>query len=228
MTTPRPDVFLSYSREDQATARRYAESLKQEGFSVWWDQTLSTGEAYDEVTEKALEGARAVVVLWSKTSVTSRWVRAEATTADRNRVLAPVMIEPCKRPVMFELTQSADHSHWKGDTNDPLWRVFVTDLHKFVQRGESSAAAAPESAPGAALPAASAARNRPARPDGGDRRCGRGADRGRRRSVRGTGSALPASSRRTTRLRRSQLSSMPVTIRRHSRAPQEVRRDHSR
>jgi eukaryotic-like serine/threonine-protein kinase len=141
--TTRPDVFLSYSREDQATARRYAESLQREGFSVWWDQTLSTGEAYDEVTEKALEGARAVVVLWSKTSVASRWVRSEATTADRNRVLAPVMIEPCKRPVMFELTQSADHSDWKGDTNDPLWRTFVADLHKFVQRGEPAGSHAP-------------------------------------------------------------------------------------
>jgi eukaryotic-like serine/threonine-protein kinase len=153
--TTRPDVFLSYSREDQATARRYAETLKQEGFSVWWDQTLSTGEAYDEVTEKALEGARAVVVLWSKSSVTSRWVRAEATTADRNRVLAPVMIEPCKRPVMFELTQSADHSGWKGDANDPLWRTFVSDLHKFVQRGDPAGASASEPARSPSLPAVS-------------------------------------------------------------------------
>jgi len=57
------EVFLSYSREDQATARRFAEALQQEGFGVWWDQTLRSGEAYDEVTEKALKSARAVVVL---------------------------------------------------------------------------------------------------------------------------------------------------------------------
>ncbi len=96
-----PDIFLSYSREDQAIARRFAEGFEREGFSVWWDQTLRSGEAYDKVTEKALEEARAVVVLWSKTSVDSRWVRSEATQADRYGTLVPVMIEPCKLPIMF-------------------------------------------------------------------------------------------------------------------------------
>ena len=76
MTTTRPDVFLSYSREDQAIASRFADAMEREQISVWWDQTLRTGEAFDEVTEEALDGARAVVVLWSKTSVKSRWVRA--------------------------------------------------------------------------------------------------------------------------------------------------------
>lgn len=47
------DVFLSYNRDDQATARRFAEAFEHEGFSVWWDQTLRSGEAYDEVTESA-------------------------------------------------------------------------------------------------------------------------------------------------------------------------------
>ena len=71
------DVFLSYSRDDQPTARRFADSLGREGFKVWWDQALSTGETYDSVTEKALDEARAVVVLWSKKSVSSRWVRGQ-------------------------------------------------------------------------------------------------------------------------------------------------------
>ena len=34
-----PDIFLSYSRDDQAIARRFAEGFEREGFSVWWDQT---------------------------------------------------------------------------------------------------------------------------------------------------------------------------------------------
>jgi hypothetical protein len=141
VTASRPDVFLSYSREDQATARRFAEALQREGFNVWWDQALSTGEAYDAVTEAALDAARAVVVLWSGHSVKSRWVRAEATTADRNGVLMPVMIEPCRRPVMFELMQTAELGHWRGETNDPAWRAFVADLKRLVLRGQSPEAA---------------------------------------------------------------------------------------
>ncbi|HEY6454719.1 MAG TPA: TIR domain-containing protein [Steroidobacteraceae bacterium] len=130
-----PDIFLSYSRDDQATARLFAEGLEREGFKVWWDATLHSGEAYDQVTEKALREAKAVVVLWSKKSVDSRWVRAEATLADRNKTLVPVMIEPCERPIMFELTHTADLSHWKGDASDKAWRTYVADVHRFVQGG---------------------------------------------------------------------------------------------
>ncbi|MEP7314993.1 MAG: toll/interleukin-1 receptor domain-containing protein, partial [Pseudomonadota bacterium] len=110
-----PDIFLSYNREDQATAGLFAAALGHAGFDVWWDATLRSGEAYDEVTEKALRDAKAVVVLWSKKSVVSRWVRAEATLADRNKTLLPVMIEPCDRPIMFELTQTAELIGWQGD-----------------------------------------------------------------------------------------------------------------
>jgi TolB-like protein/Flp pilus assembly protein TadD len=129
------DIFLSYNREDQATARRFAEAFEREGLSVWWDQTLRSGEAYDQVTEKALREARAVVVLWSKKSVESRWVRAEATLADRNRTLVPAMIEACERPIMFELTQTADLSKWSGEANDRTWLGFLADVHRFVGAG---------------------------------------------------------------------------------------------
>jgi hypothetical protein len=108
---------------------------------VWWDATLNPGEAYGEVTEKALLEAKAVVVLWSTKSVASRWVRAEATQADRNKTLVPVMIEPCTRPIMFELTQTADLAGWKGDTNDPAWQAFLTGVRRFVDKVAPIAAA---------------------------------------------------------------------------------------
>ena len=52
MTTP--DIFISYSRDDQAVARQYADALKAEGFSVWWDTELRPGESFDAVIEQAL------------------------------------------------------------------------------------------------------------------------------------------------------------------------------
>lgn len=135
------DIFLSYNREDQARAKVFAEAFEAQGFKVWWDVGLRTGEAYDQVTEKALREAGAVVVLWSKRSVESRWVRAEATLADRQRTLVPAMVEPCERPIMFELTQTAELSHWKGDAQDRAWLGFVADVRQFVERGPVCAAA---------------------------------------------------------------------------------------
>ena len=129
-----PDIFLSYNREDAAVAARYAEAFAAEGLTVWWDTALRSGEAYDEVTEAALRGAKAVVVLWSPRSVVSRWVRAEATIADRCKTLVPVTIEPCERPIMFELTQTAELSHWTGDAGDRAWQALLGDVRRFVGR----------------------------------------------------------------------------------------------
>jgi TolB-like protein len=146
------DIFLSYSREDAAVAQRYADAFEREGMSVWWDTALKSGEAYDEVTEAALRGAKAVVVLWSPRSVVSRWVRAEATIADRNKTLVPVMIEPCERPIMFELTQTANLIHWDGNPEDGAWQGFLKDVSQFVGREPTLVIAAPPKATALALP----------------------------------------------------------------------------
>jgi eukaryotic-like serine/threonine-protein kinase len=140
-----PDVFVSYSRDDQTVARRFAEGLEREGLGVWWDQSLSPGEAFDQVTERALDEAKAVIVLWSKASVNSRWVRAEATQANANNRLLPVMIEACRRPIMFELTHTVDLSQWDGNTDDPAWQSFVASVRRFAHRPASAETAAPAS-----------------------------------------------------------------------------------
>lgn len=132
------DIFLSYSREDRTAARHFAESFAQEGFSVWWDAALRSGQTFDEVIEKELRAAKAVVVLWSPRSVLSRWVRAEATLADRRNKLVPAIIEPCDRPIIFELTHAADLSDWTGDLSDNRWRTLVNDLRRLVGGGDEA------------------------------------------------------------------------------------------
>lgn len=138
-----PDVFISYAHDDRAAARRFADGLEAEQLSVWIDDALRSGEAYDQVIEQALREARAVVVLWSRKSVDSRWVRAEATLAERSGTLAPAMIEPCERPIMFELTHTADLSAWSGDCQEAAWRTFVADVKRFVDKDRAVAAPSP-------------------------------------------------------------------------------------
>jgi TolB-like protein/Tfp pilus assembly protein PilF len=130
------DIFLSYNREDQAVAKRFAVAFESQGYKVWWDTTLRAGEAYDEVTEAALRIAKAVVVLWSVKSVVSRWVRAEALQAFRNEKLVPCMIEPCERPIMFELTQSAELFGWKGNRSDPRWIALLADVKTLIEKNQ--------------------------------------------------------------------------------------------
>lgn len=128
-------------------ARRFAEALKKEGFDVWWDVGLKSGDAYDVVTEKALREAKCVVVLWSPRSVASHWVRSEASIGQEHKCLAPVKIEACELPVMFRLMQTADLSNWKGDRSDPAWAAFVGDVRRFVEQDGVARVAKPVAAP---------------------------------------------------------------------------------
>ena len=137
------DIFLSYNREDQATADEFVRGFEDAGLSVWWDRRLRAGEAYDEVTENALREARAVVVLWSQRAVASRWVRAEATLAQRIGTFVPCMIEPCERPIMFELTQTEDLSQWTGDYDAPAWKSFGAHVRTMVDAHGDGGAVAP-------------------------------------------------------------------------------------
>lgn len=152
------DIFLSYARTDRPAARLFAESLAAEEFKVWWDASLHSGETFDEVIEQKLRDAKAVVVLWSPRSVASRWVRAEATLADRRNKLVPVIIEACDRPIAFELTHTTELADWEGDRSDLRWRSFVDDLKRLVhadleeqpEQAHAPAAAAPSPPPPAA------------------------------------------------------------------------------
>lgn len=134
------DIFISYSREDRAAARHFADCLTGAGFNVWWDAALHSGETFDEVIERELKAARAVVVLWSPRSVRSRWVRAEATLADRHNKLVPVIIEVCDRPIIFELHHTVDLGDWTGDTSDLRWQDLQRDLRRLVARGKDEPA----------------------------------------------------------------------------------------
>ena len=152
------DIFLSYGHDDLSTASRFAEGFEREGLTVWWDASLRSGEAFDEVTEKrAARAPRRSSSCGRRTPWQSRWVRAEATLADRNRTLVPAMIEPCERPIMFELTHTADLSRWSGDASDRTWQAFLGDVRRFVGAGgaASSEATSPKAAmAGVARPAA--------------------------------------------------------------------------
>lgn len=133
-------IFLSYSRADRPTAQIVAEALEAEGFTVWWDKVLRAGQTYDEVTETMLRESSVVVVLWSHTSVKSKWVRAEATLGQRNAVVVPAMIEDADRPIMFELTQSANLVGWGGDRKDPNWQDLVADIKRVIDPATAEAA----------------------------------------------------------------------------------------
>ncbi len=113
------DIFLSYAREDSDWAQRLAASLERAGLSVWWDQRLRAGDAFDDVIQREVDAARAVLVLWSKHAVSSVWVKGEATAAQQQNKLVPVLVEPVRIPIPFGAFHTADMTGWDGSEDHP-------------------------------------------------------------------------------------------------------------
>lgn len=112
-------VFLSYSREDQKRALPVIKALEKAGLNVWWDGLLEGGENFLPTTENALETADAVVVLWSKVSVESHWVRDEATRGRERGCLVPLSLDGTHPPLGFRQFQTINISKWRGKADAP-------------------------------------------------------------------------------------------------------------
>ena len=123
-----PDVFLSYAREDRERARVLARALESHGWSVWWDRKLVAGELFDDTIERQLVTANSVVVLWSKHSISSEWVKNEAAAASEREVLVPVLLDDVKQPLEFRRRHAADLTHWTGDLSDSEFLGLVAGI----------------------------------------------------------------------------------------------------
>ncbi|HXE40584.1 MAG TPA: toll/interleukin-1 receptor domain-containing protein [Azonexus sp.] len=109
------DVFISYASEDRDRAGKLASALSAFNWSVWWDRKIIIGQAFDQAIEHELETAKSVVVLWSKHSIASEWVKNEAAVASERGVLVPAIIDSVKLPLEFRRKQTAELIDWNGE-----------------------------------------------------------------------------------------------------------------
>jgi TolB-like protein/tetratricopeptide (TPR) repeat protein len=131
-STEQTSIFFSYSREDQARAVPIIHLIEQAGYAVWWDGLLAGGDRFSQTTEAALDRARAVVVLWSRTSINSHWVHDEATRGRDRRVLVPLSLDGSPPPLGFGQFQAIDLSQAKINAKDaPIQRMLraIEALH---------------------------------------------------------------------------------------------------
>jgi hypothetical protein len=107
-------VFLSYARDDVARAKALAVAIERAGYSVWWDRELVGGAEYSREIDDALKAADVVIVLWSKVSVGSAWVRDEAAAGRDTGRLVPASLDNAEVPLGFRQYQTIDLTRWNG------------------------------------------------------------------------------------------------------------------
>ena len=131
------DIFISYAREDKVCVTALVAALKKQGWSVWWDSSIRTGEKFSQVIEEALVKSRCVIVVWSKYSVVSDWVIAEASEARRRSTLVPIVIDDSVPPLIFRQLQTASFVDWNEDDSSAVFQQLASDVGNLLGKPPS-------------------------------------------------------------------------------------------
>ena len=126
------DIFISYAREDRQWAEMLSKAFEAQGWSVWWDRRISAGEEFSQVIEQSLHEARCVIVLWSKASVKSRWVRDEANEGLERGILVPLNLDGTKPPMGFRSIHATSIAGWKGKSSGSKFEMVLYDVSRVL------------------------------------------------------------------------------------------------
>jgi adenylate cyclase len=155
------DVFVSYSRSDKARVAPLVAAIEAQGWSVWWDPAIDAGQQFDDQIDAELQAASAVLVVWTPTSVGSRWVRGEARDAAERGILVPVRFEDARLPIDVRAIQTTNLDTWDEDPTSAPFQDLLRSLgtvikrqraHRSLKSGSSSApSVSPVAAPRVAI-----------------------------------------------------------------------------
>lgn len=79
---------------------------------------MRVGQSFDNVIQRALNEARCIIVVWSKNSVESEWVKNEAMVGFERSCLLPIRIDEAEIPIAFRRIQAADFLRWDPSSQE--------------------------------------------------------------------------------------------------------------
>jgi TRAP-type C4-dicarboxylate transport system permease small subunit len=137
---PMSQIFISYSHEEKENANLIAENLQDLGWTVWWDPEIRAGEPFIKVIEEEINAAQCILVLWSRRSANSHWVREEAYNGLRRNILISVIIQKeVQIPIGFTTINHSPLINWDGDREQPQFKSVVRDIARLIGEPEKVA-----------------------------------------------------------------------------------------
>ena len=128
------DVFVSYARSDKARVAPLVAAIEAQGWSVWWDPEIEAGQQFDDQIEEELSAAKAVLVIWTPTSVASRWVRGEAREAADRGVLVPARFDGARLPMDVRAIHTTDLDGWGDNPASAPFQALLKALGTMIAR----------------------------------------------------------------------------------------------
>ena len=124
-----PDVFISYSRENQQQVVRLVEYLREQGLGVWMDETDIHGATmWTEEIVEAIHKCNLFILAISRHSTGSKNVVKElALASEREKIILPIYLEQCDIPKNMEYQLA-------GIQNIALYTLDKAKAYEFVHQ----------------------------------------------------------------------------------------------
>lgn len=132
-------VFLSYAHVDKPRVEPIAFRLANYGLRVWFDKwCILKGDDFHAKINEGLEQSTVTIVVYSKASTDSKWVKSETAAAfnaavkrssQKGKRLIPLKLEECQIPPLEGTLDMVDLSQIAEDDADAWERRIFQLLH---------------------------------------------------------------------------------------------------
>jgi transcription elongation factor Elf1 len=135
----KPKVFICHSSQDKAFVRNLITRLEKDGIETWFDEIeIKIGDSIHQKINEGLKRTDFVAVVLSKSSVTSRWVKEEVSSASSMEKMAesgifvlPILLETCEVP---PLLLDRRYANFRDDPDSAYSELVDAIYHHFSAR----------------------------------------------------------------------------------------------
>ena len=125
-----PEIFISYSREDQEHVFPVVNKLREQGLDIWIDQEgIHGAKLWSQEIVNAIENSKVFILFASTKAFVSKNVTKELALApESDKHILPVFIEDAEIPaaMKYQLAGIQHLIHKKGDDNQTIDNILRT------------------------------------------------------------------------------------------------------
>ena len=136
----KPEIFVSYSREDQAQVFPIVEKLRERGLNIWIDQEgIHGAKLWSQEIVKAIESSKVFILFASAKAFLSKNVTKElALASESDKHILPVFLEDAEIPtaMKYQLAGIQHLVHEKGQAAQTSEKILSTLSNLDIQSSE--------------------------------------------------------------------------------------------
>ena len=135
-----PEIFASYSREDQAQVFPIVDKLRARGRNIWIDQEgIHGAKLWSQEIVNAIESSKVFILFASAKAFTSKNVTKElALASESDKHILPIFIEEAEIPpaMKYQLAGIQHLVHEQGQTDQTAENILRTLGNLDIQSAE--------------------------------------------------------------------------------------------